>query len=576
MTAADGSSALAQAEKHRPHLVVLDVMMPDMDGFEVTRKLRERGRDVPVLFLTARDDVEDKVTGLTVGGDDYVTKPFSLEEVVARIRAVLRRTGAVADGVGNVLAFADLELDEDAHEVRRGGRVVDLSPTEFKLLRYLLLNPNRVLSKAQILDHVWDYDFGGDGAIVESYISYLRRKIDADAAAAHPHQARRRLRAAPAAPWLSRPPRPRRRRRAAGTDDWLVAAAGRRRAAARLRRQPRVPARGHRRARRHRRDVGRRLGARRRPEPAAGQQVNAQLRATAPSVARDTAAELARSPEPGRTVSVVADLPSEYVMVVYVEALDATVEVRPAVRSAEGVPRVPEVTGAQAAARGREPFTVGSREGTGRWQVLSLPTADRGASVSVALPLDADDATKRLTVVTLIIGSAVVGMAALLGGLAVRRSLRALTAVEHTAVAIARGELSARVPEGGQDTEVGRLTRALNGMLARIEDSIRQRDASQDRMRRFVADASHELRTPLASIRGFAELHRQGAVPPEEVAPTFARIEAEARRLGCSSRTCCCWPSSTSSGRCSAATSTSPPWSWTPAATCARWTPPAG
>jgi two-component system, OmpR family, response regulator len=180
VTAADGSSALAQAEKHRPDLVVLDVMMPDMDGFEVTRRLRERGRDVPVLFLTARDDVEDKVTGLTVGGDDYVTKPFSLEEVVARIRAVLRRTGVVGDTSSSVLVFHDLELDEDAHEVRRGGRVVDLSPTEFKLLRYLMLNPNRVLSKAQILDHVWDYDFGGDGAIVESYISYLRRKIDAD------------------------------------------------------------------------------------------------------------------------------------------------------------------------------------------------------------------------------------------------------------------------------------------------------------------------------------------------------------------------------------------------------------
>ncbi len=180
-TASDGSGALVQAEKHRPDLIVLDVMMPDMDGFEVTRRLRERGRDVPVLFLTARDDIEDKVTGLTVGGDDYVTKPFSLEEVVARIRAVLRRTGVVGDELSNVMTFHDLELDEDAHEVRRGGRVVDLSPTEFKLLRYLLLNPNRVLSKAQILDHVWDYDFGGDGAIVESYISYLRRKVDTDA-----------------------------------------------------------------------------------------------------------------------------------------------------------------------------------------------------------------------------------------------------------------------------------------------------------------------------------------------------------------------------------------------------------
>lgn len=263
------------------------------------------------------------------------------------------------------------------------------------------------------------------------------------------------------------------------------------------------------------------------------QQVDAQLLRTGPDLAAAATDDgLARSLRPGRSVSVVRDLPSEYVVVVYVEALDATLEVRPRVSSADGLPRVPQVTGVQAASMDEEPFTVGSREGVGRWQVLSLPTEDRGASVSVALPLGADDATRRLTVVTLVIGSAVVGFAALLGGIAVRRSLRPLTAVEHTAVAIARGELSARVPEGGQDTEVGRLTRALNGMLARIEDSIRQRDASQARMRRFVADASHELRTPLASIRGFAELHRQGAVPADEVPATFARIEAEARRLG--------------------------------------------
>ena len=263
------------------------------------------------------------------------------------------------------------------------------------------------------------------------------------------------------------------------------------------------------------------------------QQVNSQLLATAPTLALATARDLAGPPlQTGRSVSVVADMPSEYVVVVYVASRDATVEVRPEVRSRDGMPAIPEVSGAEAVARGGTPFTVGSREGVGRWQVLSLATEDRDASVSVALPLGADDTTRRLTVVTLVIGSAVVGIAALLGGVAVRRSLRPLTAVEHTAVAIARGELSARVPEGGQDTEVGRLTGALNGMLARIEDSIRQRDASQDRMRHFVADASHELRTPLASIRGFAELHRQGAVPQEDVAPTFARIEGEARRLG--------------------------------------------
>ncbi len=178
-TAADGAEALRQAEATRPDLVVLDVMLPDLDGFAVTRRLRERGREVPVLFLTAKDDVADRVNGLTVGGDDYVTKPFSLEEVVARIRAVLRRTGAGADPKAGRLVFADLELDEDAHEVRRAGVDVELSPTEFKLLRYLMLNPNRVLSKAQILDHVWNYDFGGEAGIVESYISYLRRKVDA-------------------------------------------------------------------------------------------------------------------------------------------------------------------------------------------------------------------------------------------------------------------------------------------------------------------------------------------------------------------------------------------------------------
>jgi len=177
--AGDGASALRQAGEHELDLVVLDVMLPDMDGFAVTRRLRDSGRILPIVFVTARDSLEDKIAGLTVGGDDYVTKPFSLEEVVARIRAVLRRTrGGVDDDA--VLRFHDLELDEDSHEVRRGRRVIEVSPTEFKLLRYLMLNPNRVLSKAQILDHVWDYDFRGQSGIVESYISYLRRKIDVD------------------------------------------------------------------------------------------------------------------------------------------------------------------------------------------------------------------------------------------------------------------------------------------------------------------------------------------------------------------------------------------------------------
>jgi two-component system OmpR family response regulator len=177
--AADGAEALKLAEQYRPDLVVLDIMLPDLDGFTVTRRLRGRGRDMPVLFLTARDETADKVQGLTVGGDDYVTKPFSLEEVVARIRAVLRRTGVSGAPDTGRMIFHDLELDEDSHEVRRDGKLIELSPTEFKLLRYLMLNPNRVLSKAQILDHVWAYDFNGESGIVESYISYLRRKVDA-------------------------------------------------------------------------------------------------------------------------------------------------------------------------------------------------------------------------------------------------------------------------------------------------------------------------------------------------------------------------------------------------------------
>jgi two-component system OmpR family response regulator len=176
-----GHRALVAVEEFEPDLVVLDVMLPDVDGFEIARRLRAAGHRVPVLFLTARDAVEDRISGLSAGADDYVTKPFSLEEVVLRIRAILRRSQPELDASAaepGVLRYADLELDEDAHEVRRAGRLVDLSPTEFNLLRYLLINAGRVVSKAQILDRVWKYDFGGDGRIVESYVYYLRRKID--------------------------------------------------------------------------------------------------------------------------------------------------------------------------------------------------------------------------------------------------------------------------------------------------------------------------------------------------------------------------------------------------------------
>jgi len=178
VTAAAGSEAVEKAGRHRPDLIVLDIMLPDMDGFDVVRRLRGGGTRTPVVFLTARDATEDKIRGLTLGGDDYVTKPFSLEEVIARIRAVLRRTGGAGHEPSPRLTFADLELDEESHEVWRGGAAIQLSPTEFKLLRYFMTNANRVLSKTQILDHVWNYDFRGDTGIVESYVSVLRRKVD--------------------------------------------------------------------------------------------------------------------------------------------------------------------------------------------------------------------------------------------------------------------------------------------------------------------------------------------------------------------------------------------------------------
>ena len=175
-----GARALNTAAQIRPDIVVLDVMLPDCDGFTLARRLRAQHDALPVLFLTARDGVDDRIAGLTAGGDDYVTKPFSLEELVLRLRAILRRTQPARDGDTSTatMTYADLVLDEEAHEVRRAGQLVQLSPTEFNLLRYLMLNAGKVVSKTQILERVWNYDFGGDSRIVESYISYLRRKID--------------------------------------------------------------------------------------------------------------------------------------------------------------------------------------------------------------------------------------------------------------------------------------------------------------------------------------------------------------------------------------------------------------
>jgi len=172
----NGAQTISAVLEEEPDLIILDVMLPDMNGFSVTKRLRSAGYTAPILFLTAKDEVEDKVQGLTVGGDDYVTKPFSLDEIIARIKAILRRT--IQENEEAVIEAGPIVLDQDTHEVNVNGASVELSPTEFKLLRYLMQNANRVLSKSQILDHVWEYDFNGDAGIVESYVSYLRRKLD--------------------------------------------------------------------------------------------------------------------------------------------------------------------------------------------------------------------------------------------------------------------------------------------------------------------------------------------------------------------------------------------------------------
>jgi two-component system, OmpR family, response regulator len=176
-SAGTGTDALAAVASFKPHLIVLDVMLPDMEGFDVAQRLGAQRARVPIIFLTARDATDDKIRGLTLGGDDYVTKPFSLEELVARIRSILRRSG-LAEPESSRLTFEDIELDEDAHEVTRSGRNVELTATEYRLLRYLMLNPRRVLTRSQLLEHVWEYDFGGDARVLETYVSYLRKKLD--------------------------------------------------------------------------------------------------------------------------------------------------------------------------------------------------------------------------------------------------------------------------------------------------------------------------------------------------------------------------------------------------------------
>jgi two-component system OmpR family response regulator len=177
-SAGTGATALAAVARFKPHLILLDVMLPDMEGFDVAERLGAQHNRVPIIFLTARDGTDDKIRGLSIGGDDYVTKPFSLEELIARVRTILRRAG-LAGSESSRLVFEDIELDDDAHEVTRAGELIELTATEYRLLRYLMLNPRRVLTRDQLLEHVWDYNFGGDARVLETYVSYLRKKLDA-------------------------------------------------------------------------------------------------------------------------------------------------------------------------------------------------------------------------------------------------------------------------------------------------------------------------------------------------------------------------------------------------------------
>ena len=492
-TAHTGTKAVAAAKDFRPDAVVLDMMLPDFDGLEVLRRMRATDPDVPVVFLTARDSVEDRVAGLTAGGDDYVTKPFSLEEVVARLRGLMRRSGARQESSSSVLTVGDLTLDEDSHEVRRDGDEISLTATEFELLRFLMRNPRRVLSKAQILDRVWNYDFGGQANVVELYVSYLRKKIDAGREPMI-HTMRGAgyvLKPAPDAP-TGRVPvalasltsrlvvtavalvavlvaarsAPRRRSRCALPDGPLDHDVRRPRSRAvpgdrRPRRRPRgrrrpagfdrrnqgarhaerVP-RHQRRRRAHRDGPGEspaadaRRARRPRDVPADGRVTRSPCRASAPTASRRSTARAGSASSssgcrpPRSTDTRVADLAGRCCSTLLGRAAAAGVGLRR---------RTPP---AAAAARGRR----------------------RPRTPSPSLPLASGEI-----------------------------------------------ELAERVPERLTDerTEVGQVGAALNTLLAHVESSLAERHRSEQQVRQFVADASHELRTPLATIAGYTELARR-------------------------------------------------------------------
>ena len=517
-TAANGAEALRVAEDFKPHAMVLDVMLPDLDGFEVCKKIRNEGVDTGVLFLTAKDGMEDKVKGLTLGGDDYMTKPFSLEELVARLRALLRRTGVDQIEIDDEkMRFADLELDEATHEVRRAGELLDLSPTEFALLRYLIINADRVVSKAQILDHVWQYDFRGDMGIVETYISYLRKKVDSFEPPLI-HTVRGvgyRLRMPPKQSMRSRTLRV----------DWANSSLRNRLTIGVLV----LSAIGF---------VGAGVGSQALLRDYLINQVDEQLLSVVGGVAErlDRAGIAGDADEDdqrsAQSITPLNRVPTSTSVTVLDPFGNLIGGIGGDFNSNKITDYVKGLLPGQVAAYGSKPFTIEAPGPDFRVATTVLPSSLGSVIVAQSLA-DFDKTTRQIGSVFLIIGSFVLLFIAFASRQVIKVGMRPLQKIEETAEKIAAGDLSARLENFEPDTEVGRLSTSLNIMLSRIEEAFDARMQSEDKLRRFVADASHELRTPLTAIRGFAELHRQGAVPDgEKTNELISRIEKESMRMG--------------------------------------------
>ena len=541
------------AEQGRHDLVLLDVMLPDVNGTEVCRRLRAQGLRTPVLFLTARDATEDKVSGLTVGGDDYVTKPFSLDELVARIHAVLRRvypSGALHDR----LAFTDLEMDDETHEVWRQGNLIELTATEFNLLRYLLENARRVLSKSEILDHVWNYDFDGDPNIVETYVSYLRKKVDCYRASVDPHHPRGGLQ--PPAPRANGSKRHRgpvrregvapvslRRRLVVGmlvllvvgliTTDVVTSSSLRSFLLGRLDEQidqsqsqayrylGQVYARDlHAGDRAPKTDPEAWLGELASPStgasafvrPRPGTAPRLESAVLAARISSDTYVEIIndRHQVVFRDPSGLVDKPDPAPVLPQVLPMAHVPPSR--LLGASRGPDLPESPSVDVRAAGSGVHY--------RVHAVAVP----GGTLVTAISLDPTDKTlASLTHVEVLVSIIVIIALLLLALWIVRMGMRPLDDMTETAGAIASGDLTRRIRPTDKSSEVGRLGTALNGMLSQIEAAFAERTASESRLRRFVADASHELRTPLTSIRGYAELLRKGAFDSDEAAPPGGR-----------------------------------------------------